>query len=140
MTRTKLLIVFTSLGLVSYAGTTKDTCKSRYDEELKREIFTFVDNMPKYPGGEQELFKLFNKNFVYPKGQEEFQASIYISFVIEPDGSTTNINASSRMSHVEEPTLADKEAIRVFNLMKKWEAGQCDGKNVAVKLYFPIKF
>ncbi|MFD2566394.1 energy transducer TonB [Pseudotenacibaculum haliotis] len=69
--------------------------------------------------------------------KEEIQtnrARIKTSFVIDKDGSLTDITAASGF-----PTL-DAEAIRVLKMMPKLEPGEQRGKKVRVRMRLPILF
>jgi len=117
----------------------KSSCVSSFDTTLQRQVYSLADKMPEYSGGTSALLSFFSKNFIYPKDQEEFQGSIYITFIIEADGSSSNIGVYRKYYGVSLSSV-DKEAIRVFKLMPSWTPGQCEGNNVAVKMTIPIKF
>jgi protein TonB len=58
-----------------------------------------------------------------------------VCFVIEKDGSITNIELLRRI----EKSLND-EAIRIIKLMPKWKPGRKNGVPVRVKYTIPIDF
>ena len=58
-----------------------------------------------------------------------------MSFVIEPDGSVSNIQIVRGV----DPSL-DQEAAKVVQKMPKWNPGIQDGHAVRVKLNLPITF
>jgi hypothetical protein len=119
---------------------TSSNCVTELDSVVKRKVYTLVDIMPEYSGGTSALLAFFAKNFVYPHNElDEFQGSIYLSFIIEADGKLSNINVYKQNKEIGLSSV-DKEAIRVFQLMQNWKAGQCEGENVAVKMSMPIKF
>jgi hypothetical protein len=118
---------------------TKSNCVSSFDSTLQGQVYSLADKMPEYSGGTSALLSFFSKNFIYPKDQEEFQGSIYITFIIEADGKTSNIGIY-RKYYGDSLSSVDKEAIRVFKLMPSWTPGQCEGKNVPIKMTIPIKF
>ena len=116
----------------------KSNCIAKFDSILKVDVYSVADEEPEYNGGTIALLSFFNKNFCYPKDQEEFQGSIYISFIIEADGKPSNIDIYKYDGAGLSPV--DKEAIRVFSCMPYWKPGQCEGKNIAMKMVFPIRF
>ncbi|MEP7168165.1 MAG: hypothetical protein ABI855_02220 [Bacteroidota bacterium] len=134
-----LAILIPSFGQAKESDILKGECASSYDSTIHKEIYTLVDSMPKYPGGFKALLSFFSKNFIYPKDQEEFQATIFLTFIIEEDGKLSNISTAKNLDEAIWSRV-DREAIRVFHLMPLWTPGQCKGKNVAVKLTLPIKF
>ncbi len=107
------------------------------DDQKKDTVFRVVEVPPKYPGGEPARLKFFADNLKYPKQAKEngIQGKVYVSFVVEPDGSVTNIKILRGIGGG-----CDEEAIRVVKLMPKWEPGTQRGKNVRVQFNLPIKF
>ena len=99
--------------------------------------FVAVEEMPEFPGGEQELMKYLKENIVYPKIAIETNISgkVIISFVIETDGSLSNISIARSAS----PSL-DTEALRVVGMMPKWKPGKQRQKTVRVSYNLPIDF
>jgi len=139
-----LIIILLAISIPSFGqtrewSTIQGECASSYDSTIHKEIYTLVDSMPKYPGGMGALLSFFSKNFVYPKDQEEFQATIFLTLIVEEDGKLSNISTAKNLDETIWSSV-DREAIRVFHLMPPWTPGQCKGKNVAVKLTLPIKF
>ena len=58
------------------------------EEEVSNEIFTVVENMPSFPGGDKALMQYVGKNMKYPVIAQEngIQGRVIVSFVIERDG------------------------------------------------------
>lgn len=108
-----------------------------YDtEDLGDEIIPFLpsEDMPVFPGNVQ---KWIGKNVKYPVLAMEngIQGKVLIQFVVEKDGSISNIKVVRRV----DPAL-DKEAIRVISEMPKWKPGKQRGKPVRVSYTLPITF
>ncbi|MBN2765992.1 MAG: TonB family protein [Paludibacteraceae bacterium] len=100
-------------------------------------IFTVVEDMPKYPGGDSELFKYLSNSVRYPVRAQEhgIQGRVICQFVVNTDGS---VQAAEVVRGVD-PDL-DAEAIRVINGMPKWIPGMQKGKAVRVKYTLPLNF
>lgn len=101
-------------------------------------IYTFADQMPVFQGGEKELFSFLGENVRYPKEAREagIEGIVVHSFVVEKDGSITNIEMVKSLS----PEI-DKEALRVIKLTdKKWEPGMQEGEPVRLKYTLPMRF
>ncbi|MCD6111821.1 MAG: TonB family protein, partial [Bacteroidales bacterium] len=60
---------------------------------------------------------------------------VYITFVVEPDGSVTHIKILRGIGGG-----CDEEAIRVIKAMPKWNPGRQRNKPVRVQFNMPIKF
>ncbi|MCC6181387.1 MAG: energy transducer TonB [Bacteroidia bacterium] len=87
-----------------------------------------------------DILTFFSKNFVYPKEQQDnFQGSIYISFIVDTDGQLKNIDVDKKYFGGNYSPV-ELEAIRVFKLMPAWTPGQCNSLTVPVKMKIPIKF
>ena len=96
-----------------------------------------VDEMPEYPGGMDAMMKFVAENLKYPEQmqKEKVEGRVLLSFVVEKDGSVTNIE------EVQSPhPVLTEEAIRVVKLMPKWKPGKQDGKEVRVQFNLPITF
>ncbi|HET6225885.1 MAG TPA: energy transducer TonB [Bacteroidia bacterium] len=102
-------------------------------------IFTIVDDMPSFPGGESQLVKFFKKNLKYPRHEKEAQitGSCFITFVVEKDGHVNNIQI---LQGVEGGPGCDLEVMRVANLMPAWIPGKHHGACVRTQYNLPIKF
>lgn len=49
------------------------------------EIFVSVEQMPIFPGGQEEIIPYINKNIEYPKTAKDKSGTVYISFVINKE-------------------------------------------------------
>ncbi len=93
-----------------------------------------LDKMPTFPGGIDKFREFVGTNFQKPDFDEEKTVTVYVSFVIELDGSLSNIKV------IKDPGYGlGKEAIRVLNSLKtKWTAGILDGEKVRTTYTLPI--
>ena len=100
-------------------------------------VFDMVEQMPTFPGGQQELMAYLGKNIKYPTIAQEngTQGRVIIQFVVERDGSITDI----RVVKSVDPYL-DKEALRVVKTMPKWKPGKQRGKPVRCRFTLPVRF
>ena len=100
-------------------------------------VFTVVEVMPEYPGGDAELLKFISSNVKYPASSKEKgeQGCVICSFVVNKDGSISGCKIVRGIS-----AELDAEAIRVLNMMPRWTPGKQGGKSVAVKYTVPVTF
>ena len=100
-------------------------------------VFDMVEQMPTFPGGQQELMSYLGKNIKYPTIAQEngTQGRVIIQFVVERDGTITDVHVARGV----DPYL-DKEAVRVVQSMPKWIPGKQNGKAVRVKFTVPVLF
>ncbi|HAQ70041.1 MAG TPA: hypothetical protein DCR48_03605 [Flavobacteriales bacterium] len=107
------------------------------EEPVNEEIFSFVEVMPSFEGGDQELLRYLGDNLKYPKIAIDVNAerTVYLQFVVEADGNIAEVTVlRSVFEHL------DQEAIRVIKAMPKWLPGRQNGKSVRVLYTIPIKF
>ena len=107
------------------------------DENVSSETIVHYDEMPEFPGGNQKLVEFISQNVEYPSSAHKsgIQGIVFVSFVIETDGSIEDVIIAKGVS----PEL-DEEALRVIKLMPKWKPGKKDGKNVRLNYTIPIHF
>lgn len=93
--------------------------------------------MPEFPGGELKLLEFISKNIKYPQLARETgtQGRVYISFIVEPDGSISNVELLRGIG-----AGCDEEAMRVVKAMPKWSPGRQCGKAVRVVFNLPVNF
>ncbi|MBR2261997.1 MAG: TonB family protein [Paludibacteraceae bacterium] len=95
-----------------------------------------VDEAPQFPGGKEALMTFIKKNLRYPfSGDVCFQGKVYVSFVVEKDGSITNVEVERGI----DPAV-DKEAVRLVKSMPKWKPGIQKGEAVRCRSFLPISF
>lgn len=107
------------------------------EEESSQQIFTVVETMPEFPGGQGALLQYLAKSIKYPVIAQEngIQGRVTCTFVVNKDGSIVDAEVIRGV----DPSL-DKEALRVINSMPKWSPGKQRGKPVRVKYTVPVTF
>lgn len=108
-----------------------------YEEVAEEEVFTIVEEMPSFPGGEAKLFEYLGKNIKYPQIAKEAGISgvVYVNFVVGTSGNITDVKVLRGIGGG-----CDEEAVRVVKNMPKWKAGKQRGKPVKVSYNLPIRF
>lgn len=95
-----------------------------------------LDKLPEYPGGIKKFYDYVS--FSIERSELEnsaAQVSVIMSFVIEKDGSMTDIKVLRSSDKALE-----KEAIRVLKALKvKWAPGYLNGERVRTQYSLPIK-
>jgi len=113
--------------------------QSMADEEevAEAEIFTVVETSPSFPGGDEERIRFLTNNIRYPQEARDagISGTVYITFVVERDGSTSDIRVLRGIGGG-----CDEEAVRVIKIMPEWSPGKQRGKPVRVQFNMPIKF
>lgn len=131
----KIGILLLVLGIAASACKSNKTAQ-KVEEPEDNTIYEIVEKMPEYPGGVSERQKFIAKNLIYPPlaVENNLQGKVYISFVVEKDGTTSNHKI---MRTFDEE--CSKECIRVVKLMQ-WLPAEHKGKTVRAKMTLPIIF
>ena len=93
-----------------------------------------LDKLPEFPGGINKFYSYVGNNFEKPEIEGVTTIRIYVSFIIEKDGSMTDVHVK------KDPGYGlGKEAIRVLkSLRTKWTPGMLDGNAVRTAYNLPI--
>jgi protein TonB len=108
------------------------------EEETEEEIFVIVEDMPKFKGGDINNFREWvQKRVRYPElaAENGIQGRVFISFVVEPTGSVTNVTVTRSVD-----PLLDQAAMEAVMASPKWEPGMQRGRPVRVRYSIPIIF
>jgi len=91
-----------------------------------------IEVKPDFPGGMEKFYKFVGNNYQTPE-EEGLKGKVYVTFVVEKDGSLTDIKVIRDIGYG-----TGKEAIRVLNKCPKWTPGEQNGKKVRVLYSLPI--
>ncbi len=104
-------------------------------EESRGGVFTHVEEMPQFPGGDAELMKYLIQNIRYPVEAQKQGIQGVVRFIVNKTGEVTDV-AILRPAG----SALDEEAIRVVSAMPKWTPGKQEGTEVDVYYTLPIQF
>lgn len=101
------------------------------------EIFTIVEEMPTFPGGEQALLEYMAKNTKYPPLAREngLQGIVVVTFVVDERGRIKDAQVLRGIGGG-----CDEEAMRVVQSMPHWKPGKQRGMAVRVQYNLPFRF
>jgi TonB family protein len=105
--------------------------------ETDEAVFTIVEEMPLFPGGEHAMYMHLVQNIQYPQAAmaDSAQGVCYVSFVVGPDGVMRNV----KVMRAPHPALGE-EALRVLGTMPAWTPGKQGGQAVNVQMTLPVRF
>ncbi len=111
-------------------------------EPEKAEIFSIVEQMPSFPGGDAAMTKWIKDKIEaigYPKMEKEagIFGTCYVTYVIDKEGNVNNIKILRGVDGGDGYNIV---AIQVVKSMPKWVAGKQNGREVSVQYNLPIKF
>lgn len=95
------------------------------------------ETLASYPGGQSALATFISENIKYPEDAKKnnIKGTVYVSFVVDADGSITDITVKQGIGHG-----CDEEAVRVVKMMPKWNPATQNSKAVRCHYMLPIKF
>lgn len=117
-----------------------NTTKSNNDTDTpteQQEIYTIVDQMPKFPGGDKELLEYISKNIKYPRDAwyDDIQGRVIVQVVITKTGEI----GDAKVVRSVHPDL-DKEALRVIKSLPHFIPGLKNDQPVDVWYTIPVTF
>jgi TonB family protein len=130
-----LMIILSSA--TANSNTSGVLANNEFPQNKQGKVYTAVDKVPSFPGGTDKFYKFLQTNIKYPAEMraKKIQGKVFISFIVEEDGSLSNIKI------LKEPGYGSgKEAARVLSLSPKWEPGMQKNKRVRVAYTMPISF
>lgn len=128
--------------------------KGSIQEEPDKEVFKVVEQMPRFPGCENEasehekkdcsnrkMFDYIFSHLKYPAEAKDkiIEGTVVAQFTINKDGSVSDINIVKEIGGGCGQAVI--EMLQTMNTMpEKWVPGKQDGKNVNVLYTLPVKF
>lgn len=106
-------------------------------EDVEGEVFDIVDVDAAYIGGYAEMMKYIQSNLSYPQDAIELneQGKVYVSFVVDADGSVKGVQVERGVSK-----SIDREAARIVRSFPKWIPGELNYSKVKTRVRLPINF
>jgi protein TonB len=107
------------------------------EPEPEAPIVEYPEQEATFPGGAAAMKQFLADNIVYPDIAKELgdQGKVFIEFVVEKDGSITQIKILRGVSKE-----IDREAKRVVAMMPRWVPAQTKGESVRARCRIPISF
>jgi protein TonB len=133
----KIVLSLVMLLAVASLSAQNTGSKSSVKESVDEPTFITVEQMPEFPGGQEGLVNYLVENLNYPEKAkaEKITGKVYVSFVVEKDGSISNVKVLRDIGYG-----CGEEAVRVVKAMPRWKPGMQRGKNVRVQYTLPLNF
>lgn len=98
-------------------------------------VFDLPEEKATFVGGTDSLMAYVMRNAVYPEDEFEVHGRVVVSFIVEKDGSLSDLTV------VRSPSLAlSRETIRLFRNMPRWKPAVHQGETVRSRVAFPLLF
>lgn len=111
--------------------------KFQLEESSRPDVYSFVDRMPQFPGGDSVMISFIKNNLVYPYSAKinKIEGTVTTKFVVDELGNLVSPTVIKGLS-----LDCNKEALRILSVMPKWIPGRHNGKDVKVSFNLPIRF
>ncbi|HRP00296.1 MAG TPA: hypothetical protein PLN54_12740 [Flavobacteriales bacterium] len=140
MTGARYLIIIAHIALVTrvwaqhgsqHTGFLADTCT------VSDTVYTIVEQMPEFPGGNEALFRFLHKSISKPEctSVEVPSSTIRLTFVVRDDGAVCDARVVAGADCEE----AREQLISMLKSMPVWEPGRQRGKPVNVRYTLPVR-
>lgn len=106
--------------------------------EKNTNVYTVVEKMPQFPGGDDSLVTFIHKNLRLDPAMETscgIPGKVVVRFIVTETGSVTHVEVIRPLD-----PACDREAIRVIKLLPDFIPAEHNGKKVAVYYTLPISF
>lgn len=115
---------------------TFDTFSQSIEKQEDNNIYssTGLDVKPEFPGGLDKLNALVNESYLKSGYEWEVKGKVYSIFVIEKDGSLSDVKILRGLDSLKAATL-----IQILKNSPKWNPGKQNGKIVRVHYVLPLE-
>ena len=135
--RTTLLISFLcQIGILNGMTLPPDSLY-HHDNGDKIYLFSDVDTMAIFPGGETGMTEWMSHNITYPGISRKFniEGTVYCTFVVEKDGSVSDILILQGIDKA-----CNNEVLRLIKKSPRWTPAIKGGEAVRVQFNLPVNF
>ncbi len=126
------VILFLLLAIASFSQSSSSS--------TTKKIYTRVDKMPQYPGGQQALLQVFLDSIDFPRvryndlDDSDLSAKVVLKFIIDENGKVLDaVIVKSGNTKLNDKLIAVAKRL-------KFKPGLQDGKPVKVEYIFPFTF
>lgn len=105
--------------------------------DVTGEVLEIVDKDAEYIGGYIAMMNFIQKNMNYPQEAIELneQGRVYVSFIVEKDGSVSSVQVERGVSK-----SIDREAERLVRMFPEWKPAEMAYGKVRARVRLPINF
>ena len=132
------VIMFVSFACNAQIKKESDSTISQSGKEMGEDIvYNFVQQKPKFTGGEEAMVQYIKENLKYPAttAAEKKGGQVVLRFIVSRDSTIRDIKVLRGFD-----SAFDEEAVRLVKEMPKWSPGRHNGKAVSCSYTLPIKF
>ncbi len=131
--------IFFSLLFISFFAFSKcvNAQNAASTNNSTQEIFTYVEQMPQFVGGQNAMAKFISTHLIYPKKakKKHTEGKVIVRFIVSETGTVEKVEVLKGIGNG-----CDEAAKKVVKKMPDWTPGKQNGKAVAVYFTLPISF
>jgi TonB family protein len=103
-------------------------------------VFDFAETKATYPGGEEAMYAELVRNLVYPELEKVngIQGTVYVNFVVQADGSVSDIKILREVK--DAPGFNRAAILAIASLSKRFYPATMNGNPVKLRMTVPIRF
>ena len=107
------------------------------NEDKEIIVYSCVEQMPQFPGGEAALMKYLRSHINYPPmaAEDEIQGHVVVRFIVDETGKVSNATVIHSVDN-----YIDREVVRVCKSLPKFTPGRHNGQAVSVWYTLPVTF
>jgi TonB family protein len=143
---TILTIAFITFSCNKYASNSDESYSEEHiakiyvenvDNNDNTDVFTTVETMPSFPGGDKRILNFIASNTKYPQAAKlnGIEGKVIVRFCVEASGKVSRVSILKGVD-----TDLDYEAYRVVSSLPKFSPGIQNGKAVPVWYMVPVNF
>ncbi|MEM6802092.1 MAG: TonB family protein [Bacteroidota bacterium] len=105
-------------------------------DDIKRPVLT-AQKQPSFPGGTKSMYSFLNQHIEYPQQARDFEVEgkVYVQFEVDTKGNIKHPKVVKKLGYG-----CDEEALRIVQLMPKWEPAKNMGQEVPYLYTLPVTF
>ena len=107
------------------------------NEDKEIIVYSCVEQMPQFPGGEKALMKFLQSHVNYPPmaAENETQGCVVVRFIVDETGKVSDATVIHSVDY-----FLDREAVRVCKSLPKFTPARHNGQPVSVWYTLPVTF
>ncbi len=131
----KIIFLFILLIFVFSKNTNAQNVSS--SSNAAHEVFSYVEQMPQFVGGQNAMAKFISSHLKYPKKakKKHTEGKVIVKFIVSETGKVEKVEVLKGIGNG-----CDEAAKKVIEKMPNWTPGKQNGKTVAVYFNLPISF
>lgn len=111
-----------------------------FREPAEGEEYVYIEQIPQFPGGMEQLMRDINRFMKYPPAalREGLEGRVPLKFTVDPTGRMTDIEADAAVHPVLAKAAVDM--LRQVAAIRRWQPGMQNRRTVPVVYSVPVTF